>query len=283
MRFATSVRKMWLALVCAIASGRRGVVDSVTPRWDMPVHYHINETSLGSDSAAALQSVLAAAAAITAKAPGVTFLRSDVPPFVDVRASAERCSSAVGRTAPGAQVIHLTPRCATLKGVVIHELMHTLGFSHEQLHPNRSTFIVVSDDPALYDSAWQEQWRSPLPNASATPFDPCSIMMYPVNSADWRDVAVNYTEAGYAAAAACVVANARHYEYEGSAAAFVRRDPANAHQMHGLSQGDVMMLNALYPPTPSLLVVDPTLFFWVLLIILVVGVTAVIWSRGPAL
>lgn len=47
----------------------------------------------------------------------------------------------MGRSGAGQQV-SLGPGCI-FKGVIIHELMHALGFWHEQSRPDRDSYVTV--------------------------------------------------------------------------------------------------------------------------------------------
>ncbi|XP_055377863.1 hatching enzyme 1.2-like [Condylostylus longicornis] len=54
------------------------------------------------------------------------------------------CWSSVGRVGNGAQVINLqTPGCVVKIGTVLHEIMHALGFLHEQNREDRDSYVSV--------------------------------------------------------------------------------------------------------------------------------------------
>ncbi|CAG9103828.1 unnamed protein product [Plutella xylostella] len=53
------------------------------------------------------------------------------------------CWSSVGRIGGRQEVNLQTPGCVSLKGTVLHELLHALGFMHEQSRPERDHFVTV--------------------------------------------------------------------------------------------------------------------------------------------
>ena len=55
-----------------------------------------------------------------------------------------RCYSRVGREyyVPGAQEVSIGPGCNS-KGIILHEIMHALGFWHEQSRTDRDNFLSV--------------------------------------------------------------------------------------------------------------------------------------------
>lgn len=57
----------------------------------------------------------------------------------------EKCAGYVGMMG-GQQVSLLAKRCVSRIGSTIHELMHTLGFYHEQGRPDRDGFITIHYD-----------------------------------------------------------------------------------------------------------------------------------------
>ncbi|XP_066931974.1 uncharacterized protein [Clytia hemisphaerica] len=55
------------------------------------------------------------------------------------------CFSSVGRSfwRSGSQEISLAPSCLTSHGTIMHEILHSLGFWHEQSRPDRNQFVEI--------------------------------------------------------------------------------------------------------------------------------------------
>ncbi|ODM96579.1 Zinc metalloproteinase nas-7 [Orchesella cincta] len=99
--------------------------------------------------------------------------------YVHVTKSEHGCSSPVGRrSARGSQKLELDPKCET-KYTIIHEMLHALGFHHEQSRPDRDKYITIN---------WQNIKRGKESNfrkydyksvsAFGVPYNPNSIMHY---------------------------------------------------------------------------------------------------------
>lgn len=88
------------------------------------------------------------------------------------------CYSAVGRQG-GPQLMSLaTPECMH-KGTIMHELLHVLGFVHEQTRPDRDNYVKIN-----WDNVAQVNWKNfqsyPTPEVErfGQPYDYKSIMHY---------------------------------------------------------------------------------------------------------
>ena len=56
-----------------------------------------------------------------------------------------RCQSDIGKKSRGKQLVGLGNRCLE-KGIVMHELLHTLGFFHEQSRADRDNYVNIHRD-----------------------------------------------------------------------------------------------------------------------------------------
>lgn len=101
----------------------------------------------------------------------------DQPDAIVFETGAEHCLSALGRTG-GLQPIRLSPGCQTQE--ILHEILHALGFIHEQSRLDRDQYVQVLWDNI--EEKYQPQF-SIVPETLAeamrgTPFDYRSIMLY---------------------------------------------------------------------------------------------------------
>ena len=85
---------------------------------------------------------------VTEKVPCVTFApkREGTLNYVDIQPGSG-CASHVGMKGSGKQEMLLNPKCfAPEHGLskLVHELLHTLGFVHEQNRPDRDSFVSVN-------------------------------------------------------------------------------------------------------------------------------------------
>lgn len=63
--------------------------------------------------------------------------------YISIQNSASGCWSSVGRIG-GRQVVNLqSPSCTSMVGTIIHELMHTVGFFHEQSREERDQYVTI--------------------------------------------------------------------------------------------------------------------------------------------
>lgn len=93
----------------------------------------------------------------------------------------ELCLSYVGRVG-GHQPIYLHDRCTDKE--IMHELMHALGFIHEQSRPDRDRYVKVNWDKIQEDRQSQFEIAPAMMAGpqSGRPFDFHSIMIYDSNA-----------------------------------------------------------------------------------------------------
>uniref|UniRef100_A0A3Q3X0U0 Metalloendopeptidase n=1 Tax=Mola mola TaxID=94237 RepID=A0A3Q3X0U0_MOLML len=87
------------------------------------------------------------------------------------------CWSYVGRSG-GEQEVSLQKSGCLLKGTVQHEILHALGFHHEQTRSDRDQYIKI-----LYENIWEGQqdkrnFDKVMTNNLGTPYDFDSVMHY---------------------------------------------------------------------------------------------------------
>lgn len=69
--------------------------------------------------------------------------RSSDSDFISITNGATGCWSSIGRVG-GRQIVNLqTPDCVSLVGTPIHELLHAVGFMHEQNREERDGFVFI--------------------------------------------------------------------------------------------------------------------------------------------
>ncbi|RWS23861.1 Astacin-like metalloprotease toxin [Leptotrombidium deliense] len=115
--------------------------------------------------------------------------RTDEPDFINIIAD-EGCYSSIGRTG-GEQSISLGDGCLC-KGTIIHELMHALGFYHEQNRSDRDEYVYVIYEKILEKARHEFNKLPAEANRLFTDYDYESIMQYSSNafSVDGSDTMV---------------------------------------------------------------------------------------------
>ncbi len=91
------------------------------------------------------------------------------------------CYSFIGKIG-GLQPIHLSPQCQPQQ--IMHELMHALGFVHEQSRSDREQFVEIlwDDIQPEYHPQFAMVPESFFDIERDTPFDYHSIMLYPTQA-----------------------------------------------------------------------------------------------------
>lgn len=101
--------------------------------------------------------------------------------FVNI-VSGQHCRSSLGRVG-GGQEIMLNKKHCMKRGIVIHELLHALGYIHMHNRPNRDKYIRIiwnNIDPKFKDQFYKV---NPQFNYFGTPYDFESIMHYSAKAA----------------------------------------------------------------------------------------------------
>lgn len=63
--------------------------------------------------------------------------------YISIQNQATGCWSSVGRVG-GEQIVNLqSPGCVTKIGTILHELMHAVGFLHEQNREERDNYVYI--------------------------------------------------------------------------------------------------------------------------------------------
>lgn len=124
---------------------RRGVViDGSTYRWNTGVVYYTIGTEFTTSQRGIIRDALNH---INQRARGVKFYEGTAANrihFTGSGAGATTCDSPVGRQG-GVQVINLGPGCV-YKGIVAHEVLHSLGMFHEHSRCDRDTYVRIEWD-----------------------------------------------------------------------------------------------------------------------------------------
>ncbi|XP_026755052.2 hatching enzyme 1.2-like isoform X2 [Galleria mellonella] len=63
--------------------------------------------------------------------------------YITIQSRNTGCWSSVGRIGGRQEVNLQSPGCVTKKGTVLHELLHAIGFMHEQSRPERDDFVNI--------------------------------------------------------------------------------------------------------------------------------------------
>lgn len=93
------------------------------------------------------------------------------------------CWSAVGRTGGRQEVNLQSPGCLTKVGTAIHELMHSLGFLHEQNRHERDNFITVQYQNIQASAVGNFDKASAASTVDfGVPYDYGSVMHYSANA-----------------------------------------------------------------------------------------------------
>lgn len=103
--------------------------------------------------------------------------------YLSIESGNTGCWSSVGRVG-GKQVVNLeTPGCVRKIGTVIHELMHALGFLHEQNREERDKFVTINTKNIKdgYEVNFSKAKRGETSGFGVT-YDYGSVLHYSANS-----------------------------------------------------------------------------------------------------
>lgn len=103
--------------------------------------------------------------------------------FISIQSESTGCWSSLGRVG-GSQVVNLqNPGCLQTMGTVIHELMHAVGFYHEQNREDRDPHIYIARNNIRPGT---ENNFDKAPNGATSgygvPYDFGSVMHYGANA-----------------------------------------------------------------------------------------------------
>ncbi|XP_055536542.1 zinc metalloproteinase nas-14-like [Wyeomyia smithii] len=96
--------------------------------------------------------------------------------FIVVTTKESGCWATLGMTG-GAQVVNLDPRGCFTIGSIVHQLLHTLGFSHPSSRPDRDLYVQVNySNINTHNYINLEKYSTQIDNDFGIPYDYDSIM-----------------------------------------------------------------------------------------------------------
>lgn len=103
--------------------------------------------------------------------------------YVEITGESSGCWSNLGRL-HNRQQLNLQPNgCLSSVGTAIHEMMHTLGFHHEQTRPDRDNFVRINFDNIEAGRSGNFNMDNAASTTSfGTPYDFGSVMHYTAGS-----------------------------------------------------------------------------------------------------
>ncbi|XP_075158652.1 hatching enzyme 1.2-like [Haematobia irritans] len=107
--------------------------------------------------------------------------RSSEQDYISIVSGNSGCWSSVGRVGGKQEVNLQSPGCLTKPGTTIHELMHALGFLHEQNREERDSYVSIQYQN-IQPSATSNFERASKTIAFGVPYDYGSVMHYSANA-----------------------------------------------------------------------------------------------------
>lgn len=107
--------------------------------------------------------------------------RTSEQDYISIVSGNSGCWSSVGRVGGKQEVNLQLPGCLTKPGTTMHELMHALGFLHEQNREERDAFVSIQYEN-IQPSAASNFERASHTMAFGVPYDYGSVMHYSSNA-----------------------------------------------------------------------------------------------------
>jgi hypothetical protein len=181
--------------------------------WDKPEIPYIIDDSLPHP-----ERVKAAIQYFNSETPVRFILHNGEPDALVFQSGKEHCLSLLGK-AGGMQPIRLSDKCG--KREIIHEMMHAIGFVHEQSRTDRDTYVEILW-PNIEEKYWPQFAVVPdslMETVKNFPFDYHSIMLYEKNT----------------------------FAKDKNLASMISKQPEVIQPAEALSEGDKKRLNYLFP------------------------------------
>uniref|UniRef100_A0A6P4FFL0 Metalloendopeptidase n=1 Tax=Drosophila rhopaloa TaxID=1041015 RepID=A0A6P4FFL0_DRORH len=107
--------------------------------------------------------------------------RSSERDYISIRSDQSGCWSSVGRVGGKQEVNLQSPGCLSRPGTAMHELMHALGFLHEQNRMERDGYVAIQYNN-VQSSAMNNFEKAARTEAFGVPYDYGSVMHYSKNA-----------------------------------------------------------------------------------------------------
>ncbi|XP_017873992.1 PREDICTED: zinc metalloproteinase nas-4 [Drosophila arizonae] len=107
--------------------------------------------------------------------------RSTERDYISIVSGSSGCWSSVGRVGGKQEVNLQSPGCLSRPGTAIHELMHALGFLHEQNRMERDSYVAIQYRN-IQSSAMSNFEKAASTEAFGVPYDYGSVMHYSANA-----------------------------------------------------------------------------------------------------